>query len=68
MLRGTTLIQPQKGALFTLITGQPAETTPTIAGSHPQLQGEFSLFLYRFAATTDSLSQKERLTTPLQCY
>ena len=43
------------------LTGQPAETTPAgRLGSHPQLQGEFSLFLYRLAATAGSLGTESK--------
>ena len=43
------------------LTGQPAETTPASRlGSHPQLQGEFGLFLYRLAATAGSLGTESK--------
>jgi hypothetical protein len=43
------------------ITRQPAETTPACRlGSHPQLQGEFGLFLYRLAATAGSLGTESK--------
>ena len=55
-LRGTTLIQLPKESPFDADNGAAGGDYPSLGeDSHPQLQGEFSHFLYRLAATAGSL-------------
>jgi hypothetical protein len=58
VLRGTTLVQlPEKRSPLYADNGATGGDYTCLyrLGSHPQLQGEFSLFLYRLAATAGSL-------------